>query len=151
MKKIHTSIEIKGTQAEVWDAIVNDEKYRLWTATFSPGSHFKGGWNKGDKILFLGPDKDGAMSGIVSEIAESTYPSYISIQHNGYVTNGVEDTTSEAVHAWFPAYENYSIEKIDDTTIRFTVDMDSEDQYYEMFLELWPKAVQVLKEVVENR
>jgi uncharacterized protein YndB with AHSA1/START domain len=150
MKKIHTSIEIKCTQAEVWDAIVNNEKYRLWTATFSPGSHFKGGWNKGDKILFLGPGEDGAVSGIVSEIAKSIYPSYISIQHNSYITNGVEDTTSEAVRAWFPAYENYSIEKIDDTTTRFTVDMDSEDQYYEMFLELWPKAVQVLKEVVEK-
>ncbi len=150
MKKITTSIEIKGTQEQVWNAITESEKYKIWAGVFSPGSYFEGGWNKGDKILFLGTNEDGTKSGMISEIAESAYPSYISIQHKGYILNNVEDTTSDAIKAWAPAYENYSIEKIDDMTTRFTLDMDSEDQYFEMFNELWPKAAQVLKEVVET-
>ena len=48
-----------------------------------------------------------------------------------------------------PAYENYSFDEKDGITL-FSVDMDSTDEYYEYFMQSWPKALEKLKEVAEN-
>ena len=45
---------------------------------------------------------------MVSEIAENKPNEFISIRHLGYIANGIEDTQSEAIRAWAPAYENYT-------------------------------------------
>jgi hypothetical protein len=103
----------------------------------------------GDKINFVGIDEKGEKGGMVSEIAESRKPEYISIRHLGYMQNGVEDTTSEAVKAWAPAYENYTIQK-DGEGSKFILEQDIEDQYEEMFAEMWPKAFQKIKEIAER-
>lgn len=70
-----------------------------WTAAFCPDSYYEGGWNKGDKIRFIGEGENGEKGGMISEIAESRIHSFISIRHLGYFKNGVEDTTSEEVRA----------------------------------------------------
>lgn len=150
MKKINLNVYINAPIEKVWNTVISDEGYREWTATFCPGSYFKGDWSKGSKMLFLGPDpKTGEEGGMVSEIAENILHKYISIKHNGMINNGVEDTESEEVKKWTPSYENYSFEEKDGGTL-FTLDMDSNDEYYEMFMEMWPKALEKLKEVAER-
>ena len=149
MRKIKLDIIINATCEDVWDAIVNDSKYRLWTRAFQEGSYFEGGWNKGDAIRFIGVNEEGVKEGMISEIAESIYPKYISIKHLGYIVNGIDDTTSEEIRKWTPAFENYTMEKLEDNKTRFKVDMDVMDEYYDMFLGLWPKALTKLKEVCE--
>lgn len=150
MKKLNLDIHINASQDKVWDAITNDKKYREWTSVFQPTSSFEGGWNTGDKINFIGIDEKGEKGGMVSEIAESRKPEYVSIRHLGYIMNGVVDTTSDAVKAWAPAYENYSIVKDGDGS-KFILEQDLEDSYEEMFKELWPKALEKLKEVAERQ
>lgn len=151
MKKINLSININASVEKVWDSVISDMPYREWTAVFNPGSYFKGDWSKGSKMLFLGPNPEtGEEGGMVSEIAENIPYKYISIKHNGMINNGVEDTTSEEVKKWTPSFENYTFEKISDNETKFTLDMDSNDEYYEMFMEMWPKALEKLKEVAER-
>lgn len=150
MKKINLNVQINAPVEKVWDSVVNDMPYREWTAEFNPGSYFKGDWSKGSKMLFLGPNPEtNEEGGMVSEIAENILHKYISIKHNGMINNGVEDTESEEVKKWTPSFENYSFEEKDGGTL-FTVDMDSNDEYYEMFMEMWPKALKKLKEVAER-
>ncbi len=149
MKKINLDIEINATREAVWDAIVNVRKYEAWASAFQEGSSFKGGWNKGDSLRFVGINKDGKEEGMISEVAESRFPEYISIRHLGYIINGIADTTSEEIRKWAPSYENYSFEKIDDNKTLFKLDMESNEEYYDMFMEMWPKALAKLKEVSE--
>lgn len=151
MKKINLDITINAPREKVWDAIVSDAKYRGWAAAFMEGSFFEGGWNKGDSIHFLVINQNGEKEGMVSEIAESIYPEFISIQHLGFILDGVEDRTSDAVKAWVPSFENYSFEKIDEHTTKFSVDMDIEDQHHANFTELWGKALQKLKAIAEAK
>jgi uncharacterized protein YndB with AHSA1/START domain len=49
MRKMHFEISINTKPEKIWDAIVDDKKYREWTSPFQKGSYFEGGWNKGDK------------------------------------------------------------------------------------------------------
>jgi hypothetical protein len=149
MKQINLDIRIHAPRETVWAAIVSPEHYNRWTRVFTETSHFEGGWNKGDAIRFLAINADGAKEGMVSEIAESDFPAYISIRHLGYIMNGVEDTTSEAIKAWAPAYENYTLQEAGPDATRFAVQNDVTDDYYDMFMDLWPKALQALKEVAE--
>jgi hypothetical protein len=109
MDKMHFSIVINAPKEKVWNTMLNDDTYRVWTEAFAPGSHYVGDWNKGSKILFLGPDKKtGKMSGMVSRIKENRRHEFISIEHLGIVQDGKEDTASEAVKGWAGALENYT-------------------------------------------
>jgi len=150
MKKLQQTIEINATREQVWDAIINDTKYREWTAEFHEGSYFEGGWNTGDTIRFLALDEKGEKGGMLATIHTATFPEYISIQHIGLVANGVDDTTSEEVKKWAPAFENYTLESIGETTTKFVVDVDSNEEYYDYFQEVWPRALSKLKEICER-
>ncbi len=149
MRKMHFEILVKAKPEEVWNAIVDDKKYREWTSAFHEGSYFEGGWNKGDKIQFLAVNEKGEKEGMFSEIAESRKPSFISIRHLGIVLGSKEDSTSEAAKKWVPAYENYTITQQGDST-KFEVDADADDEFYDMFKEMWPKALEKLKQVSER-
>jgi uncharacterized protein YndB with AHSA1/START domain len=149
MQKKHYDVQIQAPPEKVWDAVVGEQEFREWTKPFSPTSRFEGGWSKGEKIRFLATNEKGETEGMIAEIAESEKPSYLSIRHMGYVQHGVEDTTSEAVKAWAPAYENYTLTRTADGT-KFEVDVDVEEKYASMFEEMWPKALAALKYVAER-
>jgi hypothetical protein len=151
MQKLHFSITINAPKEKVWHTMLDDEPYREWTAAFNPGSYYKGDWNKGSKILFLGPDPNtGEEGGMVSRIAENKPYEFISIEHLGIVKNGVEDTTSEEARKWAPAFENYTFKEKGGAT-EVLVEMDIEDENKKMFEEMWPRALQKLKEIAEKQ
>lgn len=151
MQKLHFSITINAPKEKVWHTMLDDEPYREWTAAFNPGSYYKGDWNKGSKILFLGPDPNtGEEGGMVSRIAENKPYEFISIEHLGIVKNGVEDTTSEEARKWAPAFENYTFKEKGGAT-EVLVEIDIEDENKKMFEEMWPRALQKLKEIAEKQ
>lgn len=151
MKKINLNIKINAPVEKVWNTVTNVESYKEWTSVFCPGSYLKGDWTKGSKMLFLGPDPEtGKEGGMVSEIAENILHKYISIKHNGMINEGIEDTTSDKIKEWAPSFENYTFEKISDNETKFTLDMDSTEEYYDYFIEAWPKALEKLKEIAER-
>lgn len=150
MKKLNLEIEINTSPENVWDSIVNKTKYSKWTSAFHESSHFEGGWNKGDSIRFLSVNTDGQKSGIISELAESRFPEYISIKHLGSFLNGVEDYTSDEVKKWTPSFENYIFEKSGDNKTLFKLDMGVPEEFYDMFMQMWPNALILLKQVSED-
>lgn len=151
MQTLHFSTTINAPKKTVWDTMLQDATYREWTSAFNPkGSWFEGDWSQGSKILFLGPGEDGAPpAGMVAVIRENRPHDYISIEHLGFVQNGVEDTTSEAVKKWTPAFENYTFTEKGGRT-EVLVDMDTDDEHAKMFLEMWPKALEKLKALAER-
>lgn len=150
MQKIHFSILISAPREKVWDTMLSEVTYPQWTTAFNPGSYFKGSWEEGSKILFLGPNPDGTgEGGMVSRIKENRPHEFISIEHLGMVNNGVEDTTSEQAMKWAPAFENYTFAEKDGGT-EVLVDMDIVDEYKTMFDEMWPNALRLLKELAEK-
>lgn len=130
--------------------MLDDVPYREWTKVFHAGSYYKGSWEEGSEILFLGPSEEGkGESGMFSRIKENRPYAFISIEHLGIISNGTPDTTSPEAEKWAPAFENYTFTEKDGGT-EVTVDMDIEDEYKAMFEEMWPKALQALKELAEK-
>lgn len=149
MEKGHFSVKINAPKEKVWDTALGEKTYPLWTDVFNPGSHVEGDWSKGSKILFLGPDEQGQMGGMVSRIAENKEYEFLSIEHIGMIHNGVEDTESEEVKKWTPAFENYTLTQENGVT-EFTVDMDINESYMPYFENVYPAALEKLKELAET-
>ncbi len=148
MDKLHFSIVINAPKAKVWNTMLDDKTYRIWTEAFMPGSYYVGDWSEKSKMLFLAPGEKGEM-GMVSRIKENRPHEFVSIEHIGLVQDGKEDTSSDAVKAWAGAHENYTFKEVDGKT-KVLVDMDSTEEYQEMFQNTWPKALQKLKELAEK-
>jgi hypothetical protein len=149
MEKLKFSIVINASKEKVWNTMLEDKTYRIWTEEFSSGSHYVGNWNQGSKILFLGPSEDGKLAGMVSRIKENKLHKYISIEHLGEVYDGVEDTTSDRVKVWAGVLENYTFIDRDGKT-ELIVDMDINKDFKEMFECMWPKALQRLKSLCKE-
>lgn len=146
MKKIHYSIHIPAPREKVWEATIGKEKYPQWTEEFCPGSDVQGEWKQGEKILFVAPNPNGSLDGMYSEIAELREHEFISIHHLGVLHEGKEITDTDEAKEWKDAYENYTLSDDGDGTL-FEVDIDLEDNWIEYFNEVWPKALERLKEV----
>jgi hypothetical protein len=145
MKRIQFTATINAPVAVVWQNVISPESYQHWTSAFAEGSRFEGSWEQGQKIRFLAPSGDG----MVAEIAQSRKHEFISIRHLGFIANGVEDTTSEAVRAWAPAYENYTFSAVPDGT-RMVVDQDVPEEWEAHMNQSWPKALGLLKALSES-
>ncbi len=150
MEKLHTEIFINAPREKVWNIMLSDKTYREWTKAFHEGSYFKGNWEeKGSKMLFIGPDEQGGEMGMVSRIAETKKPEFVSVEHLGIYKNGVEDTTSEFAKKWSPAFENYTLKEKDGGT-ELHIDMDIDKENKEMFGKMWEEALKLLKNLAEE-
>ena len=146
LKRLQWSVDIAAPASKVYQMLVGPESYKQWSSAFGDGLYFEGSWQKGQLIRFLTPGGDG----VISEIAENRPNEFISIRHLGYIAyNGVEDTNSEAIRAWAPAYENYTFTDTPQGT-KLTVDQDITEDF-ESMPEAWPKALGKLKALCENR
>ena len=145
MEKHEFKITINGPREKVWKVLWDDASYREWTSVFAPGSCAKTDWKKGSEIQFLDEKNDG----MISRVEENIPNEYMSIEHLGYVKNGVEDRESEEVKKWTGAHENYTLKSVNGKT-ELVVDMDIADEYKDYFANTWPKALEKVKELSEK-
>lgn len=145
IRRIHFSILIHAPVATVWHAMLDPEPYEHWTAAFTPGSRYEGSWEQGQRIRFLAPSGDG----MLAEIAENRPQEYLSIRHLGHILQGVEDTDSDAVRAWAPAFENYTFRPVPDGT-ELLIEQDVTEEFERYLLDAWPRALERLKKLCES-
>jgi hypothetical protein len=151
MEKVHFSIHINAPREKVWNTMLNQETYRVWTEAFNPGSYYEGDWNEGSTIHFIGPDpRDPTKNGgLVSKIVKNVPFEFISIEHVGLIQNGVEDFNSDLMKEWAGAHENYTFTDKDGGTL-VEVDLDVTEKEKHSFDASWPAALVKLKEISEK-
>ena len=145
MKKLNFSTVVHCPPARAWETMLGPETYKAWTTPFCEGSYYEGTWEQGNRILFLAPGGNG----MISEIAEIRPHEYLSIRHIGMIENGVEDTESEKVKSWTPAYENYTFVPVPEGT-EIRVDLDTDPSFEQFMLDAWPLALAKLKSLCEE-
>ena len=153
MKKIEFKEHIKASPKIVYETMLGLDDittYEQWTAKFNPTSTYEGSWKKGEKMYFTGTDENGKRGGMISEIAENIPYEFISIRHYGILDGENEITSGEQVDNWAGSLENYSFQESNGiTTVK--VEMDTMDDYIDYFKESWPKALNILKKIAENK
>jgi len=123
--------------------MIDVNHFREWVSVFSPNSYFEGSWNKGEKIVYLSPDENGAIQGMISTIQENIPCKQIYIQPCGLVMNGIEVLEGEQVQGLEQTYEKYmSNQKGNVTELRIEVAVYNELEDY--FNKTWPEALEML-------
>lgn len=146
---LHFEINIEAKVEDVYKKMLDEKDYSGWTSVFNPTSRYKGTWEEGSKMLFIGTDKDGNEMGMVSRIKENIPNKFVSIEHIGLYNKGEEITAGPGVDSWAGALENYTFNANKGKTV-LTIDMDTNAEYKTYFSETWPKALQKLKEICEK-
>jgi uncharacterized protein YndB with AHSA1/START domain len=149
LKPMHFAIEINANVEKVFKLMLDNKSYSEWTSVFNPSSHYKGSWEKGSKIMFLGTDHDGSSGGMSSRIKENIRNRFLSIEHLGIIQNGKEIFSGPKVEEWEGALENYTFINNNGSTL-LMIDLDVAPAYQTYFEEMWPKALLMLKSICEK-
>ena len=152
MKKLQFKVIINAPVAKVYDfmlGINSKSTYEQWVALFNPTSTYEGSWDKGNKILFIGVNENGAKEGMVSRIVENNPNRFVSIQHYSLLQADKEITEGPEVEKWANGFENYTFEENNGTTT-VTVDLDVTEDFIDYMNENYPEALDRLKELCEK-
>ncbi len=147
--------EISAPSVRVWDVMLGEETYPIWTAAFHEGSTFVGSWDQGSSIRFIGPGQDGSLSGLVALITDSRRGEYVRIEYLGEVRDGVDDLTSESALQWAGGTESYRFSEANGVTT-LTVELESNNPNPEIqamlgaMVGMWAPALDKLKSLVEG-
>ena len=145
MEKMHFSIDIDAPRERVWRALWSDTSYPEWTSAFSPGSRAVSDWREGSKIQFL----DGEGQGMESLIEKSVPNEFMSFKHLGIIQEGQVQPPDEKTREWSGNHENYTLRDRNGRTT-LNVDLESPQEYKDMFNDKFPKALHRLKEIAES-
>jgi hypothetical protein len=145
MKKLQFSIDVAAPKEKVWKTLWEDSSYRKWTSVFSEGSHAITDWKEGSKVWFL----DGKRDGMVSNIARKIPNELMSFRHVGVVKDGREKEADEETKKWSGAMETYELQQVGDMT-RVQVEIDVADEHMDMFRDVFPRALEKVKEISEK-
>ncbi len=140
MQKLYFSIDIKAPREKVWKVLWEDATYRDWTSVFAEGSHAKSDWKEGSRIEFLDPNGNG-MFAVIDKLVQNEFMSF---KHLGEIREGKEQPWDEGASG----IENYKLKENDEFTT-LTVDLDSPEEYGNMFEDIFPKALERVKELAE--
>jgi len=140
MEKLEFSIDINAPKEKVWDVLWNDATYPQWTAVFSEGSRAESDWKEGSKVLFL----DGKGDGMFSKIKTLEKNRSMIFEHLGEIYNGVEKPQD-----WGGATESYFLNETDGVT-ELEVELFGTEEHKDYFKDIFPKALDKVKELAEK-
>lgn len=146
METLQFNITINASKEVIWEILWNDETYKKWTGVFCEGSSVKTSWNEGDKIYFLSPNGEG-----MNSIIEVKIPyEYIAFKHIGELKNFEEIPINDAVKEWSGAMETYRLIP-KENSIDLEVKIDVIEKYVDYFKESFPKGLEVVKQLSEEK
>ncbi len=144
-QKINLSIEINASKEKIWNVLLDDKTYRIWTSVFHPGSYAESDWKEGSKVLFKTPEG----KGLVSKVVIHKPMEIISFEHLGVVKDNMEIFDDEEFSSWQGMHETYTVKASRDKTELF-IEQDITEDYKDWFYSTWEKALQKIKELSEN-
>lgn len=147
MEKLTFSTVINATKEKVWNTMLEKYSYEEWTTAFHEGSTYEGAWEEGSEMKFIGPNDDGTVGGMYALIAASRPYEFVSIKHLGELRG--EEKIPWPVVEGEEGYENYTFSEVVGGT-EVTVDLMVPAEWKDVFADMWPRALQKLKEVAER-
>lgn len=148
MQILHFSTTINAPVVKVRSTMLNHPTYEQRISAFGEWWTYEWSRDKWSDIRFI----DTSGQGMISKILENKLYEYISIQNLWEImynkkTNKLETLIYESESI----YENYTFSKIDKSTTKLDIEMTGlPDAYGDMFREMRPKALVILKKLCQQ-
>jgi len=145
MKTLEFKITINAPNEKVWEVLWEDKTYREWAAVFCEGSYAVSTWEEGDPIHFLTPEG----MGMNSVIFKKEDNEYMAFKHLSEIKDHIVLPVGEFSEGMSGGMETYRLVPIDIGTV-LEVTMDTEENYIDYFEDVFPKALEKIKELSEK-
>jgi uncharacterized protein YndB with AHSA1/START domain len=142
MKEMQFTVEIHATKQKVWDTLWQDQTFRQWAGIIDPGTYMVGGLKEGNEVQFI----SGNGYGVTSLVEELTPGEFLLLRHHA---DTQESGKREREDQWTGGKESYSLSEQDGATT-LTAAFDVPPELEEMFKDLYPKALERVKELAER-
>ncbi|GAA4928487.1 SRPBCC domain-containing protein [Mucilaginibacter defluvii] len=138
-------IEIAASPQSVWRVLFNNELNRQWLNYFSVGTFANTDWREGSRVTFT----DGSNCGITGYILIGKPHTEVVIEYDGFILNGVTDTTSEDAQNYIGARESYLLTEKDGLTV-LDISSDMGEDHYDQMSAAWDEALLKIKSMAEE-
>lgn len=145
VRTIEKTVDVAAPPERVWDVLLDDVTYRQWTEAFMEGSYAETDWREGSAVRFLGPER----SGMLGRVVTSRRPEVVSVEMEGLVDEGRDDTTSETARAYRGARETYRLSATS-TGTRLDVSAPMGDEHYDAMVVAWDDALERVRRLAED-
>ncbi len=143
MKELQFSIEINASKENVWDTLWQDETFREWASIIDPGTCLVGDLKEGSEIQFISESG----YGVTSLVEKLVVGEFLLLRHSA---DTQDEGKQEREKEWTGGEESYRlVEKNGTTTL--TVAFDVPPELEEYFKDNYPKALERVKELTENK
>ncbi|HSD08807.1 SRPBCC domain-containing protein [Flavobacterium sp.] len=139
-------IAINATKEKVWEVLWEDQTYREWAAVFCEGTYALSTWEEGDPIHFLNPEG----MGMNSVIFKKEDNEYMAFKHLSEIKDHIVLPVGESSEGWSGGMETYRLVSIDIGTL-LEATIDTVDKYVDFFQDVFPKALEKVKELSEKK
>ncbi len=143
MKKVQFSIEIKAPKEKVWNTLWDDKTFRDWSGIIDEGTHIVGELKAGNEVQFI----SSAGYGVTSLVDKLEPNKFLLLRHK---SDTMENGEQEREKEWTGGTESYSLAEKAGITI-LTAEMDMPPEQEELFKDIFPKALQRVKVLAENK
>lgn len=143
-RTIEKSVDVAAPPERVWEVLLDDATYRVWTAAFLGGSFAETDWCQGSTVRFLGPSG----SGLLGRVVTSRRPELIDVEYEGLVAEGRDDTDSETAREYRGARETYRLSAVDGGT-HLSISAPMGEDYYDDMVAAWDDALARVQELAE--
>lgn len=142
MQTINFTININAPVSIVWDIMLNHPTYEQWTSAFSEWSTYEWTREKDSEIRFLTP----SWEGMLSKIADNKPYEYVSIKSLWEIGRDGKIKLYGG-----ESFENYTFSIIDEKTTKLDIELTGlPEEYAQMFNEMRPRALILLKDLCEK-
>ncbi len=144
-KSIHKSIEIHAPKERIWDVLLKDRTYRIWSAEFAPGSHAEGDWGEGSFMYF----KDSRGNAMFTRVVKHVPGQILEMEYQGPLGEGEPSPDSPETQHWKGYHETYELAEKNGSA-QLIIDQDVPDEYYEFIQKAWAGALEKVKILCEE-
>lgn len=144
MNEVQFTVEINAPKEKVWDTLWQDETFRDWAGLIDPGTYMRGVLKEGSEVEFISAENGYGVTSLVEKLVEGEI--LLLRHHADTQDSGKEDREKQ----WTGGAESYTLSEKNDTTT-LTVAFDVPSELEEMFNDLYPKALNRVKQLAEQK
>lgn len=143
MQKLSFTVDIHASQEKVWQALWDDKTFRDWASNIDEGTYMAGELKEGNEVQWI----SGSSGYGVTSLVEKLEPGELVVFRQ--ILDTQELGTKERTKEWADGTESYRLTE-NGTGTTLTTELDVPDEQIETFKTCMPKALQRIKELVEN-
>jgi len=144
MKQMQFQVEIYAPKEKVWDTLWHDKTFRQWAGIIDPGTYMVGKLKEDNEVQFISAENGYGVTSLIEKLMPNEF---LLLRHQ---TDTQDNGNQEREEEWTGGQESYALTENAGTTT-LTVAFDVPPELKEYFVVNYPKALEQLKALAEQK